>query len=320
VVTQLRQAEVVLPAAECVPAGSVAALEAIGVVPWPRRTVRGRDPRPVPAVVMENDLLVATVLIGHGGRLHSLWHRREHRPVPFESPSFRPASGGPVFAATIAGHGLRLWEWDLGRDLPFQIDFTLRDGDVLRVDTKVRDPRGHTDWDQLPPGELLSVGSGWGALELTRLGVRLPATPFTGLGGPQRPWLELLRGTMSATDPEQAPGRSLVSAPWRAMLEAAPRNWLTCYHLGVARWHAGERDGAVAAWQRSIELTVSPWALRNLAVAEFGAGHASEAAELLTAAAWSTPTEPALSVEAVDLLLATGQADEAATLSRRVPT
>jgi thioredoxin-like negative regulator of GroEL len=76
---------------------------------------------------------------------------------------------------------------------------------------------------------------------------------------------------------------------------------------------------AVAAWQRSIELDVSPWALRNLAVAEFGCGHVREAAELLTAAAWSTPAVPDLSVEAVDLLLAAGQADEAATLLRRVP-
>ncbi|MFI9380424.1 hypothetical protein [Kutzneria sp. NPDC052558] len=318
--TQLRQAEVVLPVAESGQDSPGSALGAIGAVPWPRRTARPRDPRPVPAVVLENDLLIATVLIGQGGRLHSLWHKREHRPVPFCSPAFQPASGGPVFAAPVHGDTLRVWEWDTARDLPFQVDFVLADGESLRVDTKVRDPRGHTEWDEAPPGELIAAGSGWGALELTRLGVLLPATPFTGLGAPQRPWLELLHGNMIASDPEQPPGRSLVSAPWRAMLEAAPENWLTAYHLGVARWHARESEAAVAAWRRSIELAVSPWALRNLAVAEFRGGHVREAAELLTAAAWSTPAVPALSVEAVDLLLAAGQADEAATLLRRVPT
>lgn len=318
--TQLRQAEVVLPVAESGQDGPGSTLGAIGAVPWPRRTARPRDQRPVPAVVLENDQLIATVLIGHGGRLHSLWHKREHRPVPFCSPSFQPASGGPVFAAPVDDDTLRVWEWDTARDLPYQIDFVLADGQALRVDTKVRDPRGHTEWDQVPPGDLIATGSGWGALELTRLGVLLPATPFTGLGLAQRPWLELLRGNMTATDPEQQPGRSLVSAPWRAMLESAPENWLTAYHLGVARWHARESEAAIAAWRRSIELAVSPWALRNLAVAEFRCGHVSEAAELLTAAAWSTPTVPALSVEAVDLLLAAGQADEAATLLRRVPT
>ncbi|QUQ68239.1 hypothetical protein [Kutzneria sp. CA-103260] len=318
--TQLRQAEVVLPVAESGQDSPGSALGAIGAVPWPRRTARPRDPRPVPAVVLENDLLIATVLIGCCGRLHSLWHKREHRPVPFCSPAFQPASGGPVFAAPVDGDTLRVWEWDTARDLPFQIDFALADGQALRVDTKVRDPRGHTDWDQVSPGDLIAVGSGWGALELTRLGVMLPATPFTGLGAPQRPWLELLRGNMIATDPEQPPGRSLVSAPWRAMLESAPENWLSAYHLGVARWHARESAAAIAAWRRSIELAVSPWALRNLAVAEFRGGHVREAAELLTAAAWSTPAVPALSVEAVDLLLAAGQADEAATLLRRVPT
>jgi hypothetical protein len=320
VVTQLRQAEVVLSVVECGQDGPVSALGAIGAVPWPRRTSRPRDPKPVPAVVLENDQLIATVLIGRGGRLHSLWHKKEHRPVPFSSPSFKPASGGPVFAAAVGTDTLRVWEWDTARDLPYQIDFTLPDGEALRVDTKVRDPRGHDDWDEEPPGELLATGSGWGALELTRLGARLPATPFTGLGAAQRPWLELLHGNMTAGDPEQEPGRSLVSAPWRTMLAAAPENWLTAYHIGVAHWHARETDAAIASWRRSIELAVSPWALRNLAVAEFRSGHVREAAELLTAAAWSTPTEPALSVEAVDLLLAAGQADEAATLLRRVPS
>ena len=316
--TQLRQAEVVLPVAESGPDGPVSALGAIGAVPWPRRTARPSDPRAVSAVVLENDQLIATVLIGRGGRLHSLWDKTEDCPVPFCSPAFRPASGGPVFAAPVDGDTLRVWEWDTGRDLPYQIDFVLADGAALRVDTKVRDPRGHTEWDQMPPGELIAAGSGWGALELTRLGVKLPATPFTGLGAAQRPWLELLRGNMTATDPEQAPGRSLVSAPWRAMLESAPENWLTAYHLGVARWQARQNEAAIAAWRRSIELAVSPWALRNLAVAEFRGGHVREAAELLTAAAWSTPTVPALSAEAVDLLLAAGQTDEAATLLRRV--
>ncbi|MCT9076667.1 DUF5107 domain-containing protein, partial [Streptomyces fulvoviolaceus] len=45
------------------------------------------------------------------------------------------------------------------------------------------------------PGEILAVGSGWGALEVLRADLKLPGTPFdeSTLGEAQAPWLELLR-------------------------------------------------------------------------------------------------------------------------------
>lgn len=56
------------------------------------------------------------------------------------------------------------------------------------------------------PGDVLAVGSGWGALEVLRGGHRLPGTPFpaAAIGAQQTPWRELLdHGTL----PKAGPGR-----------------------------------------------------------------------------------------------------------------
>jgi hypothetical protein len=82
----------------------------------------------------------------------------------------------------------------------------------------------------------------------------------------------------------EPPGPGPVSAPWRELLEAAPDNWLSAYHRGLARWHAGDRVGAVAAWELSRRLVPTPWAARNLAVADAIRGRFGAAADRLLAA------------------------------------
>ncbi len=176
------------------------------------------------------------------------------------------------------------------------------------------------------PADRLHQGSGWGALECHMWPFRrtdgnvwstcgeeapgqlaLPGTPFhdADLGPEQEPWLALLRGRRFPD--VAAAGSSLVSAPWRALLEAAEETWLTCYHLGVACWHAGERDAAIAAWRRSLELSPSPWALRNLGVA---AGDP----DLLAAAHKLAPDLLPLVIETASALLEAGRVEEAGTL------
>lgn len=133
------------------------------------------------------------------------------------------------------------------------------------------------------PGETLATGSGWGALEVQRAGYELPGTPFpeSTLGPQQAPWLELLRsGTFPEPDAATPPGPSLVSPHWRDMLETAPADPLTEYHLGVAQWHADDRAQAVRSWERGLPNARPRWPLlRCLAVAAKDSGQTGRAAD-----------------------------------------
>ncbi|WP_435279449.1 DUF5107 domain-containing protein [Streptomyces sp. 1222.5] len=131
---------------------------------------RTREPRPVEALVIENDRLRATVLPGLGGRIASLLHLPTGRELLYRNPVFQPAnfalngawySGGiewnigatghttlscaPLHAARVpapdGGEMLRLWEWERLRDLPFQVDLWLPEGsDFLYVGARIRNP------------------------------------------------------------------------------------------------------------------------------------------------------------------------------------
>ncbi|MFD4689964.1 DUF5107 domain-containing protein [Streptomyces sp. NPDC058463] len=173
------------------------------------------------------------------------------------------------------------------------------------------------------PGEVLATGSGWGALEVRRAGYKLPGTPFdrSTLGEQQAPWLELLeQGTFPQPLRVAPPGPSLVSPHWRDMLETAPAEPLTEYHLGIAQWHADDRAQAVRSWERGLPLAPSRWPLlRCLAVAARESGQSERAADHYTEAfddlcaerrddgeIWTAATS-ALGREAIEALLTAGR-------------
>ncbi|MCX4626630.1 DUF5107 domain-containing protein [Streptomyces sp. NBC_01443] len=188
-----------------------------------------------------------------------------------------------------------------------------------RVEEAYEAWRGSADTE---PGERLATGSGWGALEVLCGGHKLPGTPFegAGLGEAQAPWLELWRtGVFPAPRRVAPPGPSLVAPHWRDMLETAPADPLTEYHLGVAQWHAGDVAQAVRSWERGLALAPSRWPLlRCLAVADALAGDPARAAQRFAEAfedlteesrggePW-TAAESALGREAMTALLAAGR-------------
>ncbi|WP_318307643.1 DUF5107 domain-containing protein [Amycolatopsis solani] len=134
---------------------------------------RDRRDRELPALVLENDRLRATVLPSLGGRLWSLVHKPSGRELLYRNPVLQPANlalrdawfaGGvewnlgttghttltcaPMFAAEVACPDgtpvLRLWEWERTRDLPYQLDFWLPDGsEHLFVGVRIRNPHPH---------------------------------------------------------------------------------------------------------------------------------------------------------------------------------
>ncbi|MGA5067618.1 DUF5107 domain-containing protein [Streptomyces exfoliatus] len=181
------------------------------------------------------------------------------------------------------------------------------------------------------PREVLAVGSGWGALEVLRGRYELPGTPFpeSTLGPEQEPWRELLHtGVLPPPAPGAAPGAPLVSAPWRDMLETAPADPSTEYHLGIAQWHAGDRAQAVRSWERGLKEAGVRWPLLYcLAVADREDGHPDRAAERFTEAftdhAGGGRTHgvraAALGREAVEALLAAGRPGQARALWGRLP-
>jgi tetratricopeptide (TPR) repeat protein len=184
------------------------------------------------------------------------------------------------------------------------------------------------------PGEILANGSGWGALEVLRAGLKLPGTPFdeSTLGEAQEPWLHLLRaGALPEPRRVRPPGETLVAPHWRDMLETAPATPLTEYHLGVAQWHAGDLAQAVRSWERALELAPSLWPLlRCLAVADREAGNHERAADRYTDAfddlcqerrdngdRWTAATA-ALGREAIETLLAARRTDQARAVWERL--
>ncbi|GAA3850487.1 DUF5107 domain-containing protein [Streptomyces coacervatus] len=184
------------------------------------------------------------------------------------------------------------------------------------------------------PGEVLAVGSGWGALEVLRADWKLPGTPFgeSTLGEAQEPWLQLLRaGSFPEPRRVRPPGGTLVAPHWRDMLETAPATPLTEYHLGVAQWHGGDRAQAVRSWERALELAPSLWPLlRCLAVADQESGNHERAADRYAdafddlcherrdnGASWTAATA-ALGREAIEALLAVRRTAEARGIWERL--
>ncbi|MET9496522.1 DUF5107 domain-containing protein [Streptomyces sp. NPDC006552] len=188
---------------------------------------------------------------------------------------------GPLTADAGTVHGAGEWGAAVG-EVEDRLERALPRADVQAA-YEAWLPHADTE-----PGQRLAAGSGWGALEVLRAGVKVPGTPFdeSTLGEEQAPWRELLE---SGIFPEPrrigVPGPSLTSPAWRDMLETAPARPLAEYHLGVAQWHAGDRAQAVRSWERGLELAVSDWPfLRCLAVADATDGHLERAADRHAAA------------------------------------
>ncbi|MFC7303294.1 DUF5107 domain-containing protein [Streptomyces monticola] len=243
----------------------------------------------------------------------------EHVKLDAESEFAWLEAYGPIEADPAPVHGT---DWAAARaEVAGRLEAALP---RTAVDTAYEAWRAAADTD---PGERLATGSGWGALEVLRTGRKLPGTPFdeSTLGDDQAPWLELLRnGAFPAPRKVVPPGPSLVAPGWRDMLETAPAEPFTEYHLGIAQWHAGDLAQAVRSWERGLELAPSQWPLlRCLAVADRVSGHAERAADRYAEAfddlcaerrddgeSWTAATA-ALGREAIEALLAVGRTQQA---------
>ncbi|OGV66417.1 MAG: hypothetical protein A2498_12995 [Lentisphaerae bacterium RIFOXYC12_FULL_60_16] len=186
----------------------------------------------------------------------------------------------------------------------------------------------------IPPTRLIQQGSGWGALEEARRraqglpGFGLPGLVFDShsLTQEQAPWLELIRGqSWPETDPGDIPAGCMVQPEWHHQLEAAmqdgrashdPIAWL---HLGIMRYHAGNRAGARTAWEQSYRMTPSAWAARNLAILSRQEQRVPEAVDWMVAALLSRPDLLPLVAECGRLLMDTGRSADWLALLKLLP-
>jgi len=135
---------------------------------------RGRETCPIKTAVLENDILAATFLPGFGGRLYSLYNKRDKRELLFCNPVIQPAniairdawlSGGIEWNIGRTGHTyhtsapvffqkcvdingaefLRMYEYDRCEGLCFSIEFRLPEGSAaLFASVKITNPRAET--------------------------------------------------------------------------------------------------------------------------------------------------------------------------------
>jgi tetratricopeptide (TPR) repeat protein len=72
----------------------------------------------------------------------------------------------------------------------------------------------------------------------------------------------------------------MVQKEWIPLLEQSTQNWLSALHIGNYHYEIGEREKAIESWKNSLQLNPSPWALRNLAIAERDSENLSSALSL----------------------------------------
>jgi hypothetical protein len=130
----------------------------------------------------------------------------------------------------------------------------------------------------------------------------------------------LERGELPKRPAIEAPGSLMVQPEWRDLLErSAGANWLAWYHLGVMRFRAGDRKAARQAWEKSLQLEKSAWAMRDLAVLTRDEGDDLAAAEMWLAAVRFAPNVAPLAVECATALLRVGRHDDLVAFVQSLP-
>ena len=119
-------------------------------------------------------------------------------------------------------------------------------------------------------GEIVQLGSGWGALENKLRGYSISdicSFPEESISEEQKEWLDLIDGKGLAERDVKEPIRSyVVGERWIKLMQDNPRdNWYYYCHLGVMYYAKGDFDKAEENFKKSFETTPNAWAYRNLA-------------------------------------------------------
>ena len=128
-------------------------------------------------------------------------------------------------------------------------------------------------------GEMLCLGSGWGALEeLSRKAQSLPPLskdiiiPKEALTEAQREWIDLLEtGSLAEMDETEEPNGYVIDEFWHRLLKKSletpeNRNWYSLMHLGIMEYAVGNTDSALSLFLEAAEKKPNAWCYRNIAM------------------------------------------------------
>jgi tetratricopeptide (TPR) repeat protein len=194
----------------------------------------------------------------------------------------------------------------------------------------------HEEFDAVTrrmPDEVLSVGSGWGALERLRVARQKKADRVpvelvfdeSTLGSEQEPWVRLLEdGALPEPRDGADPMQGMVQPEWRRLIQKGlsqgrGNHWLSWLHLGNMLFEWRKTVQAREAWERSAALKPTSWALRNLALAEMRRKHVDRAIDLMQRAWDAGPHSKALAMEYAKLLGETGRFAELRVFAESLP-
>lgn len=160
-------------------------------------------------------------------------------------------------------------------------------------------------------GELVTAGSGWGALENERriAAGEEPTSPHLDFGTPgdeQAPWQQLLHtGRLPAGDPAQPPVSWMLQPEWEKLLQAVEEpdaNWQVLDQLAGIRFAAGDMAAARALFERSNSKTANAWALYGLSCCDLYEEKRDGAVEYALQAHRMLPQHAMLAQHAVRML------------------
>lgn len=190
---------------------------------------------------------------------------------------------------------------------------------ALPEDTLLKNHERFAELALLPVLQVLSQGSGWGALECIRRkaeGRNVPENllfPESSISDEQLPWLHLLEnGSLPPQGPLDTPLSWMIDENWMMLLEKSLKkedNATARLHLGVMKYENFKFDAGIADWKESLLREENPWAIRNLAVAADRAGNLPEALRLMERAVEieDNRIDKAFTEEYFDLLIRAGQ-------------
>ncbi|MBQ1244764.1 MAG: DUF5107 domain-containing protein [Clostridia bacterium] len=165
-------------------------------------------------------------------------------------------------------------------------------------------------------GDIVSYGSGWGALEEKIRHTSISANcefPEDSMGKDEKEWLSIFEGRAISEHMPNEPVSSFAVDPiWLSILEKREnRDWYLECQLGVIRYALDDIEGAKTAFISSYEKMPNAWALRNLAMIEknierdiaSASVHIKEAHALL-------PEYRPLTVECAEILIGAEKSNE----------
>ena len=124
--------------------------------------------------------------------------------------------------------------------------------------------------EEVISSRIIYHGSNWGALEELVRGEKISAYhEFIATSDEETEQWKLLaeKNVFPAQDINEYPKSYVTGEFWKNKLEGLTQhNWFSLLHLGVVRYAGGDVEGAKEAWEKSVGIEESAWALRNLSM------------------------------------------------------